>query len=127
MKTRIEKDSMGSLEVPENALYGAQTQRAINNFPVSGETMPRPFIEALLLIKDAAAQANQELGCIPAAIANAISDSCQLLSSDPLLMDNFPVDIFQTGSATSSNMNANEVIATLASRALGMKLTLMIT
>ncbi|MBN3561395.1 class II fumarate hydratase [Aliamphritea spongicola] len=119
MKTRIEKDSMGSLEVPENALYGAQTQRAINNFPVSGETMPRPFIEALLLIKDAAAQANQELGCIPAAIANAISDSCQLLSSDPLLMDNFPVDIFQTGSATSSNMNANEVIATLASRALG--------
>lgn len=119
MNIRIEKDSMGSLEVPADALYAAQTQRAIDNFPISGEAMPRPFIEALILIKDAAAQANQQLECLPEATAAAISTSCRKLLDDAELMQHFPVDIFQTGSATSSNMNANEVIATLASRELG--------
>ncbi|WP_136679569.1 class II fumarate hydratase [Neptunomonas sp. XY-337] len=116
---RIEKDSMGELEVPAEALYAAQTQRAINNFPISGRPMPEAFIKALLLIKSAAAQANVKLECLNQAQADAIVTVCAQLQEDPALMQHFPVDIFQTGSGTSSNMNANEVIATLASRALG--------
>ncbi len=119
--TRIEKDSMGELEVPATALFGAQTQRAINNFPVSGQPMPEPFIRALILAKQAAAIANKKLAQLETPMANAIVDACDSLLSDPRLMQHFPVDIFQTGSGTSSNMNANEVIATLASKASGLE------
>ncbi|WP_285422519.1 lyase family protein [Pseudomonas sp. efr-133-TYG-103a] len=116
--TRIERDSMGQLEVPAEALYGAQTQRAVNNFPVSKLRMPGQFIRALLLAKAAAAQANLELGQISEGQSKAIFTACKdLLASD--YMTHFPVDVFQTGSGTSTNMNANEVIATLASRVLG--------
>nr|WP_232846899.1 class II fumarate hydratase [Shewanella nanhaiensis] len=115
MTTRIEKDSMGELEVPASALYGAQTQRAVNNFPISGKTMPEPFIRALLLAKSAAAQANGKLGLLPQQMADGISDAVNQLLNDESLMQHFPVDVFQTGSGTSSNMNANEVLATLAS------------
>lgn len=122
MKTRIEKDSMGPLEVPEKALYGAQTQRAINNFPISGQGMPESFIKALIQLKAAAAKANLELNCITPEVAGAIEKACTKLLDDPKLMDHFPVDVFQTGSGTSSNMNANEVIATIASRESGEKI-----
>jgi fumarate hydratase class II len=120
-KTRVVRDSMGELEVDAAALYGAQTQRAINNFPVSGQTMPRPFIEALLRVKEAAAIANRELGCLDAELADAIVTACIDLRARDDLMSHFPVDVFQTGSGTSSNMNANEVVATLAGRALGQQ------
>ncbi|MDU9028246.1 aspartate ammonia-lyase [Pseudomonas mediterranea] len=116
--TRIERDSMGELHVPVDALYGAQTQRAVDNFPVSGQRMPTQFIRALILAKAAAARANVELEQISAAQGKAIVDAAQGLLEGQF-MDHFPVDIFQTGSGTSSNMNANEVIATLASRLLG--------
>ncbi|KAF1012382.1 MAG: Fumarate hydratase class II [Pseudomonas fluorescens] len=116
--TRIERDSMGELQVPANALYGAQTQRAVENFPISHQRMPAAFIRALILAKAAAAQANVDLNQLAAAQGKAIVDAAQgLLEGD--FMQHFPVDIFQTGSGTSSNMNANEVIATLASRLLG--------
>jgi fumarate hydratase, class II len=119
MKMRIEKDSMGELDVPENALYGAQTQRAINNFSISGEPLPEAFIRSLILIKAAAARANQTLECITPDMSKAIQNACdELLNADDL-MQHFPVDVFQTGSGTSSNMNANEVIATLSSRYYG--------
>ena len=114
---RIEKDSMGELEVPTKALYGAQTQRAVNNFPVSGQPMPRPFIEALVTIKKAAAKANLSLDCINASTSHNIVKACDTLLCDEQMMQHFPVDVFQTGSGTSSNMNANEVIATLANNA----------
>ena len=119
MKTRIERDSMGELEVPETALYGAQTQRAIDNFPVSGKTMPETFIRALLTAKSAAAQANAKLELLPVNVANAISEVVAELLASPDLMSHFPVDVYQTGSGTSSNMNANEVLATLASAKVG--------
>src|SRR5476651_2530379 len=116
--TRIERDSMGELQVPEDALYGAQTQRAVNNFPISHQRMPAPFIRALILAKVAAAKVNVDLKQISEGQGKAIVDAAQgLLEGD--FMRHFPVDIFQTGSGTSSNMNANEVIATLASRLLG--------
>ncbi|NER63750.1 class II fumarate hydratase [Pseudomonas sp. MAFF212427] len=116
--TRIERDSMGELQVPAEALYGAQTQRAVNNFPVSQQRMPTQFIRALLLAKAAAAKANVELEQISQAQGSAIVTAVeQLLAGD--FMQHFPVDVYQTGSGTSSNMNANEVIATLASRVLG--------
>ncbi|WP_421856043.1 class II fumarate hydratase [Marinomonas sp.] len=115
MKMRIEKDSMGELDVPEKALYGAQTQRAINNFPISDEPLPEAFIRSLILIKSAAARANESLECITPEMSKAIQSACdELLNADDL-MQHFPVDVFQTGSGTSSNMNANEVVATLAS------------
>lgn len=117
-KYRIEQDSMGDLHVPLNALYGAQTQRAINNFPVSGQTMPKAFVKALLLAKQAAARANSKLKLIPEQMAQAISDAVDALLEEDF-MQHFPVDVFQTGSGTSSNMNANEVLATLASRIYG--------
>ena len=116
--TRIERDSMGELQVPAEALYGAQTQRAVNNFPISHQRMPTQFIRALLLAKAAAAKANVELEQISQAQGAAIVTAVeQLLAGD--FMQHFPVDVYQTGSGTSSNMNANEVIATLASRVLG--------
>ncbi len=115
---RIEKDSMGELEVPADALWGAQTQRAVNNFPISGLTMPRQFIAALGLVKWAAAGANAELGLIQSDVAVAIQKAA-LAVSDGDYDAHFPIDIFQTGSGTSSNMNANEVISHLASADLG--------
>lgn len=118
---RIEHDSMGPVPVPAQALYGAQTQRAVLNFPVSGQPMPAGFVRALLRLKAAAAQANGELQAVPAAEAGAIAQACEALLAldDTALTAHFPVDVFQTGSGTSSHMNANEVIATLASRQLG--------
>ena len=116
MKTRTEQDSMGALEVAEEALYGAQTQRAINNFPISGQRLPSAFIRALIQLKASAAKANLELDCLEPKLAGAIEQACETLLDDPNMMQHFPVDVFQTGSGTSTNMNANEVIATLASQ-----------
>jgi len=113
-KVRIEKDSMGELEVPAKALYGAQTQRAINNFPVSGLVVPRSFISALGQIKAACAQVNCDLGEMAQAQTDAIIDASNKVSSGEY-DEHFPIDIFQTGSGTSTNMNANEVISHLAS------------
>ncbi|MBL6752453.1 MAG: class II fumarate hydratase [Nevskia sp.] len=113
---RIEHDSMGELKVPENALWGAQTQRAVQNFPVSGLRMPREFIRALGLIKASAAEVNAELGLLDEAIAQAIVAAALEVAAGKH-DDQFPVDVFQTGSGTSTNMNANEVIAHLATQA----------
>jgi len=112
---RIEKDSLGELEVPADAMWGAQTQRAVLNFPVSGLRMPRGFIRALGLIKASAAEVNAELGLLDGALAAAISGAA-LDVAEGRHDEQFPVDVFQTGSGTSSNMNANEVIARLATR-----------
>ena len=119
-ETRIEQDSMGELEVPADALYGAQTQRAVNNFPVSGQSMPEAFIRALITVKKAAAQANVALGTLDSDTGEAICQACDQLLNEPQLMAHFPVDIFQTGSGTSTNMNANEVIARVASQQSGL-------
>jgi fumarate hydratase class II len=116
--TRVERDSMGELDVPTDALWGAQTQRAIQNFPPSGLRMPRAFIRALALIKHAAAGANAELGDLPPPVTKAIQQASLEVAAGRYDAQ-FPVDVFQTGSGTSSNMNANEVIATLATRILG--------
>ncbi|MEJ6120957.1 class II fumarate hydratase [Vibrio sp. 2-Bac 85] len=121
-KTRTESDSMGELEVDINALYGAQTQRAINNFPVSGLKLPESFISALLLIKSAAATANMTLAHLSKEKGKAINLAIDKLLADANLMDHFPVDIYQTGSGTSTNMNANEVIANVASQICGEKI-----
>jgi fumarate hydratase class II len=110
---RIEKDSMGELKVPATALWGAQTQRAVQNFPISGLTMPAEFIRALGLIKLAAAQANLELGLLDQERARAIAAAASKVAAGEV-NGQFPIDVFQTGSGTSSNMNANEVIAHLA-------------
>jgi len=118
MKTRHVKDSMGELEVPASVFYGAQTQRAINNFPVSGLHMPAEFISALGLIKQTAAQVNMDLGLLDADVGNAIVAAAGQVAENKLDAQ-FPIDIFQTGSGTSSNMNANEVIAHLASQQAG--------
>ncbi|MEH6637512.1 MAG: class II fumarate hydratase [Halioglobus sp.] len=118
---RIERDSMGELKVPESALWGAQTQRAVNNFPISGLTMPRGFIRALGLIKYAAARANGELGLMASGIATAIQTAA-LQVAEGLHDAHFPVDVFQTGSGTSSNMNANEVISRLATATNGTEI-----
>jgi fumarate hydratase class II len=115
---RVERDSMGELQVPASALWGAQTQRAVNNFPISGLRMPPAFIRALALVKWAAARTNRGLGLLPDAVAAAIEKSA-LEIANGMHEDQFPIDVFQTGSGTSSNMNANEVIARLATRALG--------
>jgi fumarate hydratase class II len=113
---RIEHDSMGELKVPEHALWGAQTQRAVQNFPISGLRMPRGLIRALGLIKASAAEVNAELGLLDAAIAQAIVAAALEVAAGKY-DDQFPLDVFQTGSGTSTNMNANEVIAQLAARA----------
>ncbi|MBS7456307.1 class II fumarate hydratase [Coralloluteibacterium stylophorae] len=112
-QTRIEHDSMGELKVPADALYAAQTQRAVQNFPISGLRMPRQFIRALGLIKSACAAANLELGHLGKAEAKAIRKAAEVVARGEVDA-HFPIDVFQTGSGTSSNMNANEVIATLA-------------
>jgi fumarate hydratase class II len=115
---RMETDSLGEVQVPQNALYGAQTQRAVNNFAISGLTMPRAFIQALARIKAAAARANGELGLLDTEVTDAIVAACgEILAGKH--EDQFPVDVFQTGSGTSSNMNINEVLAHLASERLG--------
>jgi fumarate hydratase class II len=115
---RIEKDSLGEVNVPKDALYGAQTQRAVENFPISGIRFPRVFIRALGLIKAVAAEVNAGLGLLDAQIANAIH-LASLEVAEGKWDDQFPLDIFQTGSGTSTNMNANEVIASRASQILG--------
>src|SRR6202167_4856987 len=113
---RVERDSMGELNVPADALWGAQTQRAVENFPISGLPLPRGFIRALALIKRAAAAANARLGLLAADVAAAIESAAQQVA-DGAHDAQFPIDVFQTGSGTSTNMNANEVIAHLAARA----------
>jgi fumarate hydratase class II len=119
-KTRTEKDSMGALEVPADALWSAQTQRAVENFPISGIRMPGAFIRSLGLIKAAAAHVNADLGVLPAELALPIVEAAERVAAGSV-DDHFPVDVFQTGSGTSSNMNANEVIARLASDASGLE------
>src|SRR3984957_1096847 len=115
---RIEHDSMGEVAVPAAALWGAQTQRAVQNFPVSGEPLHPALIRALASIKAEAALVNVGLGVLPPDLGLAIHDAAAQVAAGHYL-DQFPLDVFQTGSGTSSNMNANEVIATLASRELG--------
>ncbi|EKO3439618.1 class II fumarate hydratase [Vibrio fluvialis] len=114
---RTEKDSMGEVLVPKYALYQAQTQRAVDNFAISRYSMPQPFVQALAYIKQAAAVTNAQLGLLEGDIASAIDEAAQSII-DGQHLDQFPIDVFQTGSGTSSNMNANEVIATLASQHL---------
>lgn len=118
---RIEQDSLGEMQIPEDALYGAQTARAIDNFPISGIPLPQPMLRALGLIKKHAATTNQTLGFLPTETAEVISRAATEVIEGKL-DDQFPVDIFQTGSGTSSNMNANEVIANRATRLLGQPL-----
>jgi fumarate hydratase, class II len=115
---RTERDSMGEVRVPREAYYGAQTQRAVDNFPISGIGFPPRFVRALAIIKHAAASANQELGLLDAKIAEAIRAAASEVM-DGKLDKEFVVDIFQTGSGTSTNMNANEVIANRALELLG--------
>ena len=112
-KHKILKDSMGEVKVPEDALYGAQTQRALDNFPISDLRMPRRFIEALGEIKHCAAEVNKQLGKLDAAKCKAIQEAAHKLAQGDYDAQ-FPIDVFQTGSGTSSNMNANEVLASLA-------------
>src|SRR2546429_6024948 len=108
--TRIERDSMGEVQVPADALYGASTQRAVLNFPISGQRFPRRFIRAQALIKKAAAETNAELGLLDPIRAGAISAAAQAVA-DGEHDDQFPIDVYQTGSGTSTNTNFNEVIA----------------
>src|SRR5436853_6592194 len=115
---RIEKDSLGEIEVPAGAYYGAQTERARRNFPVSGLTLPQGFIAAVALIKGEAAAVNEELGIVPAEAARAIRQAAGEII-DGKLAGQFPLDVFQTGSATSTNMNVNEVISNRAIEILG--------
>src|SRR5215471_4773883 len=115
---RIEHDTMGEVRVPVDALYRAQTQRAVENFPISGRGLERAQIRALGLLKGAAARVNERLGVLPKDLADAIAAAADEVA-DGQHDEHFPIDVFQTGSGTSSNMNANEVIATLATRALG--------
>jgi fumarate hydratase, class II len=118
MNTRVEKDSMGTMEVPADALYGATTQRAVLNFPVSGYRFGRPFIRALGLLKWSAAQANRDLGKLDEERARLIMQAAEEVI-EGALDSHFPIDIFQTGSGTSTNMNANEVIANRVSQIAG--------
>ena len=119
-KYRTEKDSMGEVQVPADALYAAQTQRAVDNFPISGLRFPRTFLRALGMVKGAAAAVNEELGLMQPDMSTAIQAAAKEVE-EGLHDDHFPLDIFQTGSGTSTNMNANEVIATLATAKLGSK------
>ena len=115
---RIEHDSMGEVRVPPDAKWRAQTQRAVENFPISGQRIERAHIEALARIKGAAAKVNAELGVLDKDIAEAIQEAAAEVAEGKW-DEHFPVDVFQTGSGTSSNMNTNEVIATLATERLG--------
>jgi len=119
-QTRTVKDSMGSLEVPADALYGAQTQRAINNFPISGMPMPKSFIQALCYVKFACSDSNRELGLMSEEKADAIQTAAKEVIQGKYL-EQFPIDVFQTGSGTSTNMNANEVLASLAKQLTGVE------
>ncbi|GAB7017524.1 class II fumarate hydratase [Halostagnicola bangensis] len=115
---RIEEDSLGEMQVPKNAYWGAQTQRAIQNFPISGISFGRRFVRALGVVKKAAAQANRDLGLVDDEIAESIIEAAdEVIAGEH--DDQFPVDVFQTGSGTSSNMNANEVIANRAAEIMG--------
>ncbi|MBV8445321.1 MAG: aspartate ammonia-lyase, partial [Candidatus Dormibacteraeota bacterium] len=114
----MEKDSMGTFEVPADAYYGANTMRAKRNFPISTLRLQRPFLRALGLIKQQSAEVNRELGLLEARLAQAIVDAAQEVV-DGTLDDQFIVDVFQTGSGTSTNMNANEVISNRAIEMLG--------
>ena len=118
MEYRIERDTMGDVRVPADALWRAQTQRAVENFPISGGHLESSHIAALARIKAAAAQVNAELGVITPEVADAIVAAARRVAAGEFDAQ-FPIDVFQTGSGTSSNMNANEVLATLASAALG--------
>ncbi|MHA6798493.1 class II fumarate hydratase [Bounagaea algeriensis] len=115
---RIEHDTMGEVRVPADALYRAQTQRAVENFPISGQGLERAQIRALGLLKAATARVNAKLGVLDADLAEAVARAADEVAEGEH-DDHFPIDVFQTGSGTSSNMNANEVIATLATRSLG--------
>ena len=118
---RTERDSMGEIQVPRDAYYGAQTQRAVENFPISGRRFPRRFIAALGMIKRAAASVNEELGLLDAEVAEVIREAAdEVIGGD--LDEHFVLDIYQTGSGTSSNMNGNEVIANRATEILGGKI-----
>ncbi|MGL6160287.1 class II fumarate hydratase [Microbulbifer sp.] len=119
-KFRTEKDSLGEVQVPQGALYGAQTQRAADNFPVSGYRMPEEFIRAIVLIKKSAAEANRDLGLLDEQLAAAIVAACDAVSGENFAVQ-FPLDVFQTGSGTSSNMNVNEVLAHIAERDSGVE------
>jgi fumarate hydratase, class II len=117
---RIERDSLGEIRVPSDALYGAQTQRAVENFPVSGLCMPQVFLSVVALIKSCAAQVNTELGLLDPELAHAISAAADEIVGGGW-SDQFPLDVFQTGSGTSTNMNVNEVIANRADQILGFE------
>ena len=117
MKHRNEEDSMGTVKVPADAYYGSQTQRAADNFPISGMTLPAEFIQSLALIKSCAARVNSELGLLEPKLADAISEAAQEIV-DGRHADQFVIDIFQTGSGTSTNMNMNEVVASRANEIL---------
>ena len=117
MEFRMEKDSMGEMKLPKDALYGPQTQRAVENFPISGQPLPREFIAALGVIKRAAARVNRSLGLMDEPTAQAIEQAAAQVAEGRWDAE-FPIDVYQTGSGTSSNMNTNEVIARLASKTL---------
>jgi fumarate hydratase, class II len=119
MSTRTERDSIGAIEVPEGALWGAQTQRALNHFQIAGAPLPSAFIRALGHIKCACAQVNGELGALDSARADAIEAAARAVANGAHA-DQFPIDVLQTGSGTSTNMNLNEVLAALAARASGL-------
>ena len=118
---RKERDSLGEVLVPSDALYGPQTARAIENFPISGRTMPREFISALAMLKAAAATVHKQAGRLDEKIADAIISAAHEVEAGEL-DENFPVDVFQTGSGTSTNMNMNEVLANRATQILGGKI-----
>ncbi len=115
---RTERDSMGEMQVPESALYGASTQRAVENFPISGRPVPVEIVRAFGMLKAACAQVNNDLGKLPPDKADAIIEVCEQIIRGEL-DEHFPVDIYQTGSGTSSNMNANEVIANRVAQQAG--------
>src|SRR6185295_4439412 len=119
---RTERDTLGEVRVPDDALYGAQTQRAVENYPISGLREHPVFIRAFIIIKKAAAMANRELGVLDRKLADAIIGAAEeLLKNDEKYRNQFVVDVFQAGAGTSFNMNVNEVIASLANRSLGEK------
>ncbi|MCH2486893.1 MAG: class II fumarate hydratase [Erythrobacter sp.] len=119
-ETRTETDSMGAIDVPAERLWGAQTQRSLQNFAIGEEKMPREIVHALGIVKQAAARANRKLGTLDAVLANAIEDAARAVAAGELDAE-FPLSVWQTGSGTQSNMNANEVIANVASEALDGK------
>jgi fumarate hydratase class II len=118
---RLEHDSMGDVRVPKNARWGAQTQRAVENFPISGQTVDRALLIAMAMIKGAAAMVNAEMGTIDTEVAAAINQAADEVAAG-IHFNQFPVDVFQTGSGTSTNMNMNEVLASLAGERLGREI-----